>query len=44
MPYLLRKSVLLIAALFMIAVVSKDVFAEPLIKSKYFSIYMPTAV
>ena len=39
MPYLLRKSVLLIAALFMVAVVSKDVFAEPLIKSKYFSIY-----
>ena len=39
MPYLLRKSVLLIAALFMVAVVSKDVFAEPLIKSKYFSVY-----
>ena len=39
MPYLLRKTVLLIAALFMIAVVSKNVFAEPLIKSKYFSVY-----
>ena len=39
MPYLLRKTVLLIAALFIIAVVSKNVFAEPLIKSKYFSVY-----
>ena len=39
MPYLLRKSVLLIAALFIVAIVSKDVLAEPLIKSKYFSVY-----